>query len=138
MVEGAPLLRVRQRVSAAVVVNGDVALFDINVWGAILSHCAQLHKVAVWAEILVEIAAKTKAKDAGLLIMRMPGTVTYTYFLQSTIDTLHESCIGNTASSKSSQSNSLDTHVSRARYNEHKSVHALGRFKSAHTLQFTP
>ena len=37
-----------QGVSAALVVDGDEALLDVNVGGAILAHGAQLHQVALW------------------------------------------------------------------------------------------
>ena len=47
VVERAGLLRVRQRIGAAVVLDGDVALFDVDVRRAALAHRPELHQVAV-------------------------------------------------------------------------------------------
>lgn len=52
VIEGAGLLGVGQGVGAAVVGDGDVALLNVNVGGAILAHGAQLDQVAVWLEVL--------------------------------------------------------------------------------------
>ena len=41
-----------QGVGAALVVDGDEALLDVNVGGAILAHGAQLHQVALWCQLL--------------------------------------------------------------------------------------
>lgn len=41
-----------QGVGAALVVDSDEALLDVNVRGAIFSHGAQFHKVALWCQLL--------------------------------------------------------------------------------------
>ena len=45
----ADLLGERQGVGSALVVDGDEALLNVNVGGAVLSHCPQLHQVALWS-----------------------------------------------------------------------------------------
>src|SRR6266550_448053 len=47
VIEGARLLREGKYVLAAVVFDGDVALFDVNVGGAVLAHGAQLDEVTI-------------------------------------------------------------------------------------------
>src|SRR3989440_1661136 len=47
VIEGARLLREWNYVLAAVVFDGDVALFDVNVGGAVLAHGAQLDEVTI-------------------------------------------------------------------------------------------
>jgi len=47
MIEGAGLLGVREGVGAAVVLDGDVAFFDVDVGGAVLAHGAKFDEVAV-------------------------------------------------------------------------------------------
>ena len=52
VVEGAALFRVRQRVCASVVFDGDVSFFDIDIRRSIFSHGSQLDKMAVRREFL--------------------------------------------------------------------------------------
>ena len=47
VVERARLLGVGEGIFATIVLNGDVALFDVNVGGAVLAHGAQLDQVAI-------------------------------------------------------------------------------------------
>jgi len=49
---GTRLLGVRQQVAAPVVVDGDEALLNVDVGGAVLAHGAQLDQVAVGAQLL--------------------------------------------------------------------------------------
>jgi len=50
MVEGAGLLGEREHVFAAVVFDGDVAFFDVNVGRAVLAHGAEFDEVAIGLE----------------------------------------------------------------------------------------
>jgi hypothetical protein len=47
VVHGSRLLGIGQGILAAVVLDGDVSLLDVNVGSAVLTHGAQLHQVAV-------------------------------------------------------------------------------------------
>ena len=51
VIEGARLLGERQHVLAAVMLDGDVAFFDIDIGSAVLAHRPQLHQVAVGPEL---------------------------------------------------------------------------------------
>lgn len=55
------LLGEGQGVGAAIVGDGDVTLFDVNVGRAILSHRAQLHQMAVRLELLCQHACLVPA-----------------------------------------------------------------------------
>mmetsp|Transcript_12276 Transcript_12276/g.26479 ORF Transcript_12276/g.26479 Transcript_12276/m.26479 type:complete len:333 (-) Transcript_12276:430-1428(-) len=52
VVEAASLLGVGQGVGASVVCDGDEALLDVDVGGAVLAHGAELHEVAVGLDLL--------------------------------------------------------------------------------------
>mmetsp|Transcript_38901 Transcript_38901/g.110107 ORF Transcript_38901/g.110107 Transcript_38901/m.110107 type:complete len:231 (+) Transcript_38901:767-1459(+) len=67
MVEGVALLGVGQGVGAAVVGDGEVALLDVNVGGAVLPHGAELHQVAVRADFLDSVHDVDVADDVVVL-----------------------------------------------------------------------
>ena len=63
-----------QGVSSALVVDGDEALFNVNVGGAVLSHGAQLHQVALWCQLLHQPPAELcallmRSSDSSICVM---------------------------------------------------------------------
>mmetsp|Transcript_33118 Transcript_33118/g.55486 ORF Transcript_33118/g.55486 Transcript_33118/m.55486 type:complete len:277 (+) Transcript_33118:1036-1866(+) len=63
MVPRGALLGEGQRVGAAVVGDGDVALLDVDVGGAVLAHGAQLHQVALGGVVLDGVEGVDGAHD---------------------------------------------------------------------------
>ena len=62
----ARLLGVGQRVGAAVVRDGDVALLDVDVGRAVLAHRAQLHQVALRRKLLRPSSGAVNARAPRL------------------------------------------------------------------------
>ena len=52
MIERPRLLRIGESISPAVVRDGNVPLFDVNIGSSIFTHGPQFHQVTVWIEFL--------------------------------------------------------------------------------------
>lgn len=68
VIPGGGLLGVGQGVSAAVVCDGDVPFFDVDVGGAVLTHGAELDQVALRSIILKSQADSTSKSTSHFIL----------------------------------------------------------------------